>query len=349
MGSATLQKGSDTMAGKAGVKHISYTERIKIEALYTNKKSVKEIAAYLGRDLSCIYRELRRGYYERLTTELVKVRAYSADRAQQNYNYRATSKGVPLKIGNNYELAQYIEKAIMKEKFSPSAVSFQIAQKPFGMTLCPRTIYNYIAAGMFLNLSRKHLPRGRKRKQEKSNEPTTRMKRPLCQSIENRPKEVKNRTFPGHWEMDTVIGQRKGSGSVLLVLTERATRQEIIMKMKGKTAVETVRCLNRLERRYGTKFQQIFQTITVDNGAEFMDTEGMEKSCFGKKPRTQIYYCHPYSSWERGSNENANSLIRRFIPKGEPISKYTEKQIQQIEDTERIKIEALYTNKKSVK
>ena len=132
--------------------------------------------------------------------------------------------------------------------------------------------------------------------------------------------------------MDTVIGKAKGQGEVLLVLTERATRQELILKLKHKTAKEVIAALNRLERRYGKCFRQLFQTITVDNGAEFMDCAGMEHSCRIKTPRTKIYYCHPYSSWERGSNENANRLIRRFIPKGTAIENYSTEEIQQIED-----------------
>ena len=321
------------MAGRKGVKHLNYVDRLKIEALYANKKTAKEIAAYLGRDLSCIYRELKRGQYERLTTDLRMVSAYSADRAQQDYDRKATAKGAPLKLGKNHRLAKFIESAIMKEKFSPVAVSFRIAQnkQAFGVTLCARTIYNYIEQDVFLRLSRKHLPRGGRMKRKERSGPSYRVKRPLCQSIEDRPKNIASRADFGHWEMDTVIGTRKGAGPVLLVLTERETRQEIILKMRAKTAAETVRCLNRLERQYGARFRQVFQTITVDNGSEFMDFEGMQKSCLSKIPRTKIYYCHPYSSWERGSNENANGLIRRFIPKGSPISDYSNTQIKQVE------------------
>ncbi len=321
------------MAGRKGVKHLNYVDRLKIEALYANKKTAKEIAAYLGRDLSCIYKELKRGQYERLTTDLRKIPAYSADRAQQDYDSKATAKGAPLKLGKNHRLAKFIESAIMEEKFSPVAVSFRIAQnwQAFGVTLCARTIYNYIEQHVFLRLSRTHLPRGGRTKRREGRGPAYRLKRPLCQSIEDRPKDIASRADFGHWEMDTVVGIRKGSGPVLLVLTERATRQEIILKMRAKTAAETVRCLNRLERQYGARFRQVFQTITVDNGSEFMDFEGMQRSCLSKIPRTKIYYCHPYSSWERGSNENANGLIRRFIPKGTPISDYTNTQIKQVE------------------
>lgn len=321
------------MAGRKGAKHITYLERIKIEALYTNGKRAREIAAYLGRNLSCIYKELKRGYYERLTTDLLKIPAYSADIAQQDYDYKAAGKGVPLKIGQNHHLAAFIENAILYGKYSPVAVAFCIARErdTFGLTLCPRTIYNYVENGVFLRLTEKDLPRGGKIRRRKAVRTPCHVKRPLCQSIEERPQEVEGRKAFGHWEMDTVVGQRNGSGPVLLVLTERMTRQEIIFKMRSKTAAETVRCLNRLERQYGAKFRQVFQSITVDNGAEFMDFEGMQKSCLSKKRRTRIYYCHPFSSWERGSNENANRLIRRFIPKGVPISNYSQAQIKDIQ------------------
>lgn len=322
------------MAGQKGVKHLNYADRLKIEALYANKKTVKEIAAYLGRDLSCIYKELKRGYYERLTSDLRKVPAYSANIAQQDYDYKATAKGTPLKIGKNRKLEKFIEKAIVEEKFSPTAVAYRIQQrkKDFGITLSARTIYNYIEQEVFEKLSRKYLPRGEKRKKREKCTINPRIKKPLCQGIEERPKDIAKRLVPGNWEMDTVVGIRKGTGPALLVLTERVFRQEIVMKLRTKTSAEVVRCLNRLERQYGAKFRKIFQTITVDNGSEFMDCEGMERSCLTKKTRTKIYYCHPYSSWERGSNENANLLIRRFIPKGTPISRYSEKEIKNIED-----------------
>ena len=320
------------MAGRKGATHITYLERTKIEALVDNGMNAQEIADYLGRDTSGIYRELKRGEYTKLTSELKEITAYSAEIAQQDYDYKATAKGAALKLGNDFSLAEYIEQKIIEEKYSPAAVLAEIKEKqlPFETTICHKTLYNYIDAGLFLHLSNKDLLRkSTKKKAEKS--ANIRIKRPLCTSIEDRPGEINERKAFGHWEMDTVIGRAKGSGPVLLVLTERVTRYEIIMKMKHKTAAEVIRCLNRLERKYGSRFKRVFKSITVDNGSEFMDTKGMEKSCRTKGNRIQIYYCHPYSSWERGSNENANAIIRRFIPKGIPIGNYTENQILKVE------------------
>ena len=129
--------------------------------------------------------------------------------------------------------------------------------------------------------------------------------------------------------MDCVCGKTK---SVLLVLSERLTRKEIIFKMENQKALSVVRCLNILERRFGKQFKKIFKTITVDNGSEFADYIGMEKSSYGHGKRTSLYYCHPYCSSERGTNERLNREIRRLIPKGSDISKYTVQDIQKVED-----------------
>ena len=89
----------------------------------------------------------------------------------------------------------------------------------------------------------------------------------------------------------------------MLVMTERLTRKEIIEKMRDRTAISTVRALNRIERRFGALFPRVFQTITVDNGGEFSDVKSLERSILRRGRRTKMYYCHPYTSCERGSNE----------------------------------------------
>lgn len=104
--------------------------------------------------------------------------------------------------------------------------------------------------------------------------------------------------------------------------------------MRDRTAASVVRALNVLERSMGAeKFSKVFRTITVDNGVEFSDFCGMEKSVLRKsKSRTKVYYCHAHRSCERGSNENANKLIRRHLPKGTDLSKVTQKQVAEIEE-----------------
>ena len=107
---------------------------------------------------------------------------------------------------------------------------------------------------------------------------------------------------------------------------------ELIFNSPDKTAASTVTMLNRLERQFGSvNFRKIFKSFTCDNCTEFSNTIGMEFSPSGKQ-RTTVYYCHPYCSSERGSNENQNGFIRRFIPKGTPISRYTPGEIREIQD-----------------
>ena len=102
--------------------------------------------------------------------------------------------------------------------------------------------------------------------------------------------------------------------------------------MKDKTAASVVKTLNNIEQKYGTKlFTKVFKTITVDNGSEFSDYEGLEKSCKRNELRTQVYYCHPYSSFERGSNENQNRLVRRHYPKDFNFTKVSIAEIHKLE------------------
>ena len=145
---------------------------------------------------------------------------------------------------------------------------------------------------------------------------------PQGESIEHRPEEVNQREEPFHWEMDTVKGKQKTKKCVL-TLTERLSRNEITLPMYGATMENVVAALNGLERKYGAMFSKIFRSITVDNGSEFSDCKGMETSIFGGR-RTKMYYCHPYSSYERGSNENANRMIRRWFKKGHSLAAVTQ-------------------------
>ena len=149
---------------------------------------------------------------------------------------------------------------------------------------------------------------------------------PKGTSIERRPEAISTRESFGHWEQDSVIGKAKGIYESLLVLIERKTRYEIILRAQGKTSAATVQALNILIPMFpaGT-----FQTITVDNGSEFQDCHGMEHDEQGNK-RLSVYYCHPYCSCERGSNERNNRIIRRFLPKGKSLRQTTQEDCNRI-------------------
>ena len=110
------------------------------------------------------------------------------------------------------------------------------------------------------------------------------------------------------------------------------TKQEIIRKIKDKSQLCVVNELDKIERKMGSKkFKETFKTITCDNGCENLDFESIESSAVTKKRKTKFYYALPYSAWERGTNENANKLIRRFIPKGADISEFSHERIKMIE------------------
>ena len=227
------------------------------------------------------------------------------------------------------EIVHRIEKMIKEEKKSPEVVAYELANEGV-LEVCARTIRNYIYDGNVFDLSEDDMIYNKKHKTKNKNRRIAKHTPPE-KSIEYRPKEANNRSEYGHWEGDLVIGKRK-KGNVLLTFTERMTREEIIIKIKGKNSKYVVKAINALERKYGKRFYSKFKTITFDNGVEFMDYEGMEKSCLKKGNRTKIYYVHPYCSGERGSNENNNRLIRRWIPKGTSIDEIRKEFIQKIED-----------------
>ena len=310
-------------------KRMTYTDRQKIETLYNMKVPVKVIADKLGYSFQAIYYELKKGFYMHTNTDLTETKRYSCDKAQQKTDYEQTSKGASLKLGNDYEFIKFVEDKI-KEHYSPGAILGIIERDnlKFATDVCRVTLYSYIDKGLFMNVTNKDLLRkGNSKKKYKK----VRAKRTCAgDSIEKRPKHIEERKEFGHWEFDTVIGKRK-KGEVLLVLTERMTRYEIIYKAKDKTALSVVMFLNKLERQYKSNFPLIFKTITVDNGSEFAFCDEMENSAFYKnRKRTKFYYCHPYSSYERGSNENQNAFIRRFIPKGTPLEPISQKRIDEI-------------------
>lgn len=312
-------------------KHLTESERIKIEHMYNKQKlSPRQIAAQLGRNPATIYREIERGLCNVYGKDYLDVVEYSHQIAHKKYLENAQAKGAQLKIGKDHALAAHIEDKIRNHKYSPAAVLGEIRVQglQFATTISHTTLYRYIDENLFLGISNKNLPMGKRKKQKYQKVHRISYNQPMEMSIEDRPKEILERKEFGHWEMDTVVGKAKGKSTCLLVLTERKTRHEFLFKINQKSAAEVVKALDKLERRMGkAMFRRVFQSIATDNGCEFSDMEGMRKGA-----RTVLYKCHPFSSCERGSNENANKLIRRFIPKGTPITGYTHKEIERIQN-----------------
>lgn len=314
-------------------KHLNRSDRIKMETMLNNGHSVIEVANYLNVHRSTVYREIERGKYMHRNTNYTEEKRYSSDLGQQTHEWNEQGKGRSLKIGNDRQLAACIEDKIVNGKYSPEAALAAIQRDgvQFKTTISVRTLYRYIDQGIFLKLTNKDLPiKGKRKHHNKKVKVQKRVSR--GESIENRPGEIENREIFGHWEMDTVKGKRGKTKSCMLVLTERKTRDEIIMKLKDQGAKSVVQALDRLERKWGDMFSKVFRSITVDNGVEFSDPEGMEKSILTEGKRTFVFYCHPYSSWERGTNENNNRLIRRHIPKGVDFDDSTDEEIAYIEN-----------------
>lgn len=315
-------------------KQITRADRLKIEALLKEKHTPKEIADNIGVHQSSIYRELKRGRYIHTNSDLTEEERYSPDIAEEKYQENLRSKGPALKIGNDHKLAEYIEHKIADEGYSPGAVLGEIKAKEmdFKTTISKPTLYSYIDKGVFLTITNKELPvKGTRKKKNKKIRRQARAN--AGTSIEKRPEEIDSREEFGHWEMDTVVGKRGESKHSLLVLTERKTREELIFLLHEHTTAQVCKRLDQLEQEWGEKFRQVFKTITVDNGSEFADFDGMQKSAADEsEKRVDVFYCHPYCSFERGSNENQNRLVRRKVPKGSNFDDKTEDDIQKVEE-----------------
>lgn len=317
-------------------KHLTMADRIKIEVLRKTGHSIQEIANIIRVHKSTISRELKRGRFTALTPELVQEERYSPDIANARYQENLRAKGPSLKIGKDLNLANYLETKIADEDYSPAAALNKIKadKKEFTVSICVGTLYSYIDKGIFLTLTNKDLPVKKNSKRVYKKLKKIQRRSSKGTSIEKRPETIDNRKEFGHWEMDTVKGKRGKSKNSLLVLTERKTRNEIIYKLPAYTSEAVVKALDTLENKWGLEnFKKVFKTITVDNGNEFADVNGMERSVINPKcKRTQLYYCHPYSSWERGTNEVTNKMIRRKIPKGTNFDNKTDAEIKEIEN-----------------
>lgn len=333
-----LQLNMQILRKKRKFKHLTWEKRLQIEAFLKAGYTARKIADEIGCSFKTIYNELKRGEYFHTKAQDTfwygkkyrRIKAYSPNKAQDLYDKNMSVHGVEIKLGNDYEFADYIEKRIVDDGLTPLAVLGEIKKKglAFNTTICVQTLYNYIRNGVFLRLSMEHLPYAKKEKRK--NEKITVKKLPRGVSIEKRPACVYNRAEFGHWEMDCIESCKKKKAT-LLCLSERLSRREIIFKLPNKKSNSVIKCLNLLEHRYGKLFPKVFKTITVDNGAEFSDYISMQRSRFGNKKRTTVYYCHPYCSSERGTNERMNREIRRKFPKGTDFTRVSIEQVAEVE------------------
>jgi IS30 family transposase len=274
--------------------------------------TLQAIADIIGTHKSTVSRELHRGTVTQKKTDLTEYQAYFPETGQAIYESNRSRCGAKYKLAQVAEFIHFAVEKIQQDHWSPDAIcGYAKAHQLFEHAMvCTKTLYHYIDIGLLpvknIDLSLK-VTRSPKKKRIRQH------KKVLGTSIEERPSHVNERTEFGHWEIDTVLGQRK-KGAALLTLTERKTRREHIVKIRQKTAESVDQAIQTLKGLYGTTFSSVFKTITSDNGSEFSQlTQAINSK------EVIVYYTHPYTSSERGTNERHNGLIRRFIPKGKSI------------------------------
>ena len=306
--------------------HLALQERGMIFALLKEKRSIRYIARQLQRNPGTISREVKRGTTTQLRSNLTPYEAYFPETGQALYAKHRAASGFLCKIHLVEPFLRFAETKILRDKWSPDAIVGYCRSQPEWLDkklVCTKTLYNYIDQCL---LKTRNLDLSLKVRRKAKRQWLRKNKRILGQSIEQRPTEVETRQEFGHWEIDTVIGKRS-TDQVLLTLTERRTRQELIIPLAQKDSISVQTGLKELKERFGHQFSQIFRSITADNGSEFSDLAALVEPW-----NSNVYFAHPYSSWERGTNERHNGLLRRFIPEGKPLSEIAPATIQRIQD-----------------
>jgi len=272
-------------------------------------KSCSDIAKSLGMHRSSIYRELSRnkcpshGYYYVENADAYSRTRRSASRRNRRYN----------------ECDYAIVRQYLRKKYSPEQITGYLKSigKP---AISHETIYQYVwrdkANGGILWT---HLRQSSKRRRKRYKAYDSRGRLADKRHISERPDTVETRKYKGHWEIDTVHG--KGSLDCIVTLLERKTGLVMIGKLPNKTTASLNKKTISLIKRSPINFK----TITADNGTEFHQYKKIEQQC-----NLKFYFATPYHSWERGSNENVNGLIRQYLPKGASMAQLTQQQCDAI-------------------
>lgn len=315
-------------------KHLTLGERYKIEAYLEEGHSYREMGRRLGHHHTTISNEIKRGtvrQVRKVTAQTGKVyeyydRIYSPEAGQYGYEQARLACGRPPKWIDLADFLDWADDKMLVEQWSPDAVLGYAERHnlfPECDLPCTTTLYEWIERGIMktknIDLLEKCSRRPRKDKKV-TGKPTT-----LGTSIKERPEEVDSRGTFGHWELDTVIGVQDATDDVLLTLVERQTRFEYLIRLKAKTSEAVTEAMQKLMEELGEDALQLFKTATVDNGLEFAGLEEAFEDDF------KVYYCHAYSSWERGTSENQHKLIRRFIPKCTRIDQVSDRQLKRVQ------------------
>lgn len=318
------QNNSNT--NKRDFKHLSETERGKIAAYLDIELSLREIGRRMNRHVSTISREKKRGSVKQIDTNRKSFITYFPDTGARVYKENRQHCGAHSTVMKAWDFIRYAEDKILNEAWSPDAVvGYAKRLDQFKESYIPstKTLYNWIDQR---KLSVINMDLAMKMRHSTKTKRTPKHKRILGKSIEERPESIETREEAGHWEIDTVIGN-KSKDDALLTLIERKTRKEIIRRIPNKDATSVNQAMKTIVEDYQKEAGSIFKSITSDNGSEFGNL-----TAWGEANKIEIYFAHPYASWERGSNERHNGLIRRFIKKGQPIHTYTDERIEEVED-----------------
>lgn len=304
-------------------KHLSFENRVEIQTLCKEGYSMRAIARKLNCSPSTIKYEIDRGT---VTLYNGNVKRYHAKAGQEAYNRHRLNSGRKPHYLLKKHFIDYVQEHFFNSGWSLDAcVGRSLATGLFtrNQIVCTRTLYRYVDSGL-LQIQNTDLPekltRNTKTKRIRAN------KKKLGRSIEDRPKYIDQRKEFGHWECDLVLGHKTKDDEVLLTLYERMTRKFMIVPIPDKTAGSVMTAFNNLKAQYQEHWNEVFKTVTTDNGSEFADLSQLEDIS-----NTLVYYAHPYTSCDKGGVECHNRLIRRFIPKGEYVKNYSLDDIFSIE------------------
>ena len=299
-------------------KRLKLNDRTTIQELHSKGYSNRAIARELNCSPSTVGYELKRG--------TVSVYRYKAVEGQSTYELHRSECGRKSLFLRRHKFIDYVSHCFHNHGWSLDAcVGYALAKGIFqkDQVVSTKTLYNYVDLGL-MDIKNGDLPEKVKR-----NTKTRRArvnKRILGRSIDERSPIIESRKDFGHWECDLVLGHKTKDDDVLLTLCERKTRQFFMIKIEDKTSASVMKAFDKLREYYGSKWNQIFKSITTDNGSEFADLSDLEQVS-----KTLVYYAHPYTSCDKGSVERHNGLIRRYIPKGDRMDKYSVEDIAKIE------------------
>lgn len=307
-------------------KHLNAFERGQIQLLHLEGLTAYAIGKRLHRSSNTIRNELKRGTVSQRNGKST-FQAYFPETGQLVYEQNRLKCGPKFKFLQCTEFINHVSTLFFNDHLSLDSICGVSKVKELFQKdemVCTRTLYNYVDKGL-LTISNLDLPLKLKRNTKHAQ--VRKNKKLLGTSISERPEIINNRLEFGHWEIDTVIGKKGKLEPVLLTLTERTTRAEIIKVISNKTAKAVQIALDEIRISTGEYFSNVFKSITSDNGSEFADLSTLESIT-----DTKIYFAHPYTSCERGTNERHNGLIRRFIPKGKSITEYSLREIARIQN-----------------